>query len=71
MIGTATSDLHSSVATMRFFDWAYGNGGPAAEDLDYVPMPAPAIALIGKLWAERVKDGSGRAAWEMRAAAHP
>jgi phosphate transport system substrate-binding protein len=71
LIGTTPSDLHGSLETMKFFDWAFGHGGPAAEGLDYVPMPAPAVALVGRLWAERVKDDSGIPAWEMRAVPRP
>ena len=28
-------------AVLTFFDWAYKNGDAAAEQLDYVPLPAP------------------------------
>jgi phosphate transport system substrate-binding protein len=35
---------------LAFFDWAYKNGDPAAEQLDYVPLPAPVKALIHKSW---------------------
>ena len=45
--------------TLKFFNWAYTNGGKAAADLDYVPMPAPVIAAIHKSWAE-IKDASGK-----------
>jgi phosphate transport system substrate-binding protein len=45
---------------LKFFNWAYANGGKAAADLDYVPMPAPVIAAIQKSWGE-IKDASGKA----------
>jgi phosphate transport system substrate-binding protein len=45
---------------LKFFNWAFANGGKAASDLDYVPMPAPVIAAIQKSWGE-IKDGSGKA----------
>ena len=45
---------------LKFFNWAYANGGKAASDLDYVPMPAPVIAAIQKSWGE-IKDTSGKA----------
>ena len=35
---------------LAFFDWAYKNGDPAAEQLDYVPLPAPVKALVHKSW---------------------
>jgi phosphate transport system substrate-binding protein len=45
---------------LKFFNWAYANGGKTASDLDYVPMPAPVIAVIQKSWGE-IKDASGKA----------
>lgn len=45
---------------LKFFNWAFANGGKAATDLDYVPMPAPVIAVIQKSWGE-IKDASGKA----------
>lgn len=35
---------------LAFFDWAYKNGNPAAESLDYIPLPEPVKALIRKSW---------------------
>ncbi|HTV96707.1 MAG TPA: phosphate ABC transporter substrate-binding protein PstS [Steroidobacteraceae bacterium] len=35
---------------LAFFDWAYKNGNPAAESLDYVPLPDAVKALIRKSW---------------------
>jgi len=46
--------------TLRFFDWAYGNGDKAAEELDYVPLPAKVKDLSRKLWAENLKDAAGK-----------
>jgi phosphate transport system substrate-binding protein len=50
----------NAAEVLKFFNWAYANGGKAAADLDYVPMPAPVIATIQKSWAE-IKDTSGKA----------
>jgi phosphate transport system substrate-binding protein len=49
-----------ATATLKFFEWAYKNGDKTAEDLDYVPMPAPVKAQIEKLWAAEIKDATGR-----------
>ncbi len=46
--------------TLKFFNWAYANGEKSAADLDYVPMPAAAVAAIQKSWGE-IKDASGKA----------
>jgi phosphate transport system substrate-binding protein len=49
----------NAAEVLKFFNWAYANGGKAAADLDYVPMPAPVIATIQKSWAE-IKDTAGK-----------
>jgi phosphate transport system substrate-binding protein len=49
----------NATEVLKFFNWAFANGGKAASDLDYVPMPAPVIATIQKSWAE-IKDGAGK-----------
>jgi phosphate transport system substrate-binding protein len=46
-------------AVLKFFDWAYTNGDPAAVGLDYVPLPAPVKALFRKQWTANVKGPSG------------
>jgi phosphate transport system substrate-binding protein len=45
---------------LKFFAWSYKNGGKAAEELDYVPMPAAIVADIQKMWAGDIKDASGK-----------
>ena len=45
-----------TAAALKFFDWAYASGDKAAEDLDYVPLPAALKDQIRKLWAEQIKD---------------
>ncbi|MBX3667987.1 MAG: phosphate ABC transporter substrate-binding protein PstS [Rhodocyclaceae bacterium] len=44
---------------LKFFDWAYANGGKMADELDYVPLPDATVGLIRKAW-EQVKDASGK-----------
>jgi len=46
-------------ASLKFFEWAYGNGDKMADDLDYVPLPASVKDLVRKQWAD-IKDGSGK-----------
>jgi phosphate transport system substrate-binding protein len=46
---------------LNFFDWAYKTGDAAAEQLDYVPMPAPVKAMMRKEWATQIKAGDGKA----------
>jgi len=46
--------------TLKFFEWAYNSGDNMAEELDYVPMPAPVKDLVRKLWAANLKDAAGK-----------
>lgn len=44
---------------LKFFEWAYKNGGKMAQDLDYVALPAETVKLINASWAQ-IKDASGK-----------
>ncbi len=44
-----------SAAALKFFDWAYANGDKAAEDLDYVPLPAALKDQVRKRWSDQIK----------------
>ena len=46
---------------LKFFDWAYANGDKAAEELDYVPLPAQVKDLVRKHWGASIKDAAGKA----------
>ncbi|MDB5963013.1 MAG: phosphate transporter substrate-binding protein, partial [Massilia sp.] len=48
---------------LKFFDWAYKNGGAAAAELDYVPMPANVTKLVEDSWKANLKDAAGKAVW--------
>jgi phosphate transport system substrate-binding protein len=45
---------------LRFFAWAYKNGGKMAEELHYVPMPDNVVKDIEKMWAAEIKDAAGK-----------
>jgi phosphate transport system substrate-binding protein len=47
---------------LKFFDWAYANGGKMAEDLSYVAMPKSVVKLIEDSWKE-IKSTSGVPVW--------
>jgi phosphate transport system substrate-binding protein len=51
----------SASNALKFFEWAYTNGDKMAEDLEYVPLPGSVKDLVRKLWADSIKDGSGKA----------
>ena len=44
---------------LKFFDWAYKNGGKSAEELDYVALPADLVKLIQTSWGD-IKDATGK-----------
>ncbi len=50
----------NATQALKFFDWAYGSGDKIADDLDYVPMPDTVKTLVHKLWADHLKDASGK-----------
>ncbi len=49
----------NATEVLKFFNWAYSNGGKAAADLDYVPMPPAVVAAIQKSWGD-IKDTAGK-----------
>jgi len=46
---------------LKFFDWSFKNGAPAAAELDYVPMPAAVVKQVQDAWKANLKDASGKA----------
>jgi phosphate transport system substrate-binding protein len=57
------ADAAKAKEALKFFDWAYKNGAPAASELDYVPMPANVIKIVQDSWKANLKDASGKAIW--------
>ena len=47
----AVDDAKAAATAIRFFEWAYKNGGRDAEGLDYVPMPDSVQSLVAGIWA--------------------
>ena len=39
-----------SASALKFFDWAYKNGGKMAADLDYVPLPDSVVKIVKDSW---------------------
>ena len=48
---------------LKFFDWAYHNGGPAAQDLAYVPIPESVYKLVEDAWTKNLKGSDGKPLW--------
>jgi phosphate transport system substrate-binding protein len=49
----------SSATALKFFDWDYKRASNVAIHLGYVPMPGNVIALIERVWAEKINSGGG------------
>jgi len=47
---------------LKFFAWAYKDGGAMAAELDYVPLPAPLIAQVKATWTSSISSG-GHPLW--------
>ena len=50
------TDKAASQEAIKFFKWAFEKGGKAAEELDYIPMPASVVKLIEKTWSADIKS---------------
>ena len=48
-------DAAATNAALKFFDWAYRNGGKMAADLDYVPLPDGLIQQVRASWKAEIK----------------
>ncbi|MDY7579598.1 phosphate ABC transporter substrate-binding protein PstS [Herbaspirillum sp. RTI4] len=47
---------------LKFFAWAYKNGGKSAGELDYVALPASVVALVEESW-KGIKAANGKEVW--------
>ena len=48
-------DPAATGAALKFFDWAYRNGGKMAAELDYVPLPESLIRQVRATWKSQIK----------------
>ena len=56
-----TPEMAAVIANDRAYEAAYAKGDAMASELDYVPMPDAVKSLVRKLWADQIKDASGKA----------
>jgi phosphate transport system substrate-binding protein len=61
LVHTTQDKPAEGAETLKFFDWAFKNGGQAASDLDYISLPASVVTTIRAQWSSKVKDASGKA----------
>ena len=50
------ADKAASGEAVKFFKWAFANGGKMAEELDYIPMPDAVVEMIEKTWSADIKS---------------
>ncbi len=50
---------------LKFFDWGYREGGTAAKELGYVPLPASVVDMVEKSWESEVRDEAGGKIWPL------
>jgi len=58
-------DPAATADALKFFAWAYKNGGKMADELDYVPMPDGVVAQVEKMWSADIKDSAGKPVFAM------
>ena len=59
------SDPAATGEALKFFAWAYKNGGQMAETLDYVPMPTKIVSDVERYWKSEIKDADGKPLFAM------
>jgi phosphate transport system substrate-binding protein len=53
-------DAAKGKEVLKFFDWSFKNGGAAAAELDYVPLPPSVVSLVQGAWKAQLKDAAGK-----------
>jgi len=53
-------DPAASRAALKFFAWAYDNGGKMADELDYIAMPEGVVTSVKAMWAKDIKGADGK-----------
>ena len=61
LVHKATNKPEQTAEVLKFFDWAYKNGGKEANALDYATLPESVVEQVRAAWKTNVKDSSGKA----------
>ena len=56
------SDPAAVLGALKFFAWAYKEGGKMAAELDYVPVPPALVAQVKKTWVSSI-TANGKPVW--------
>ncbi|WP_321886469.1 phosphate ABC transporter substrate-binding protein PstS [Paraburkholderia bannensis] len=60
LLHTAQDKPDQGKETLKFFDWAFKNGTPAADSLDYISLPQSVVSEIEQQWKLKIKGASGK-----------
>ena len=60
LMPSVPGDPAAASAALKFFAWSYANGGAAASQLDYIPMPDSVVALVKAEWERDIKGANGQ-----------
>jgi phosphate transport system substrate-binding protein len=55
------ADAGRGATVVKFFDWAYKNGGAIAKELEYIPLPEKVQDSVRAAWKTEVKGPDGKA----------
>jgi phosphate transport system substrate-binding protein len=61
LVHKASNKPEQTAEVLKFFDWAYKNGGKEANALDYATLPESVVEQVRAAWKTNVKDSSGKA----------
>jgi phosphate transport system substrate-binding protein len=64
LVHTTQDKPAQGAETLKFFGWAFKNGGQAATDLDYITLPDSVVSEIRSQWKAKIKDASGKSVAE-------
>jgi len=57
-------DAAQSATVLKFFDWAYKDGGDIAKKLHYISLPTEVTDEVRKTWKAEVKAADGKAVYD-------
>ena len=60
LLPTDAKDAPRSANVMKFFDWAYKNGGDIAKNLEYIALPAAVQDAVRASWKSDIKGPDGQ-----------
>jgi phosphate transport system substrate-binding protein len=60
LIHKQPADPAAATEALKFFGWAYDNGAPMAEELDYIAMPKNVADSVKTTWSKEIKGADGK-----------